>query len=129
MGRGGGGVSSLSGDKYLGKVGKPRPGDKISHLKEEGARQEKNKVRQQVNHLTDGHMTRVQRRDAENGGRVQLAALQCQITLPSASLKSYKLFYYFTVAISHKLHTLLLKYIFNFSLFFFLFSYIFLNIF
>lgn len=78
-GGGGGGVSSLSGDKYLGKVGKPRPDDKISHLKEEGARQEKNKVRQQVNHLTDGHMTRVQRQDAENRGRVQLAALKCQI--------------------------------------------------
>lgn len=28
------------GDKYLGKVGKPRPGDKISHLKEEGAERE-----------------------------------------------------------------------------------------
>lgn len=104
----------------MGKVGKPRPGDKISHLKEEGARQEKNKVRQQVNHLTDGHMTRVQRQDAENGGRVQLAALKCQIILPSAVLKSYKLSYYFTVATSHRLHTLLLKYIFNFSLVLFL---------
>lgn len=36
--------SSLSGDKYLEKVGKPRPSDKISHLKEEGAEQENQPV-------------------------------------------------------------------------------------